>query len=266
MGNQSSSESLASTQSIVNQINNISNENCINLCSSSIQDIHILIQDSDIEGNINAQAACSILGASCVLKASLSSDVQNTEKNKQLGLAMQEEDPIALIGPSSSSTINETSNQSVANRVTNILNSTCQANSVQSADDVNIEVIGSKVVGNINVDANGQITKSKCIIDNVSRTTLSNDLTNSQTAKTFQGSPLLFIILAIVAIAVMVMIVIVILGVGGLGVLGVGGVGALAVESGKNKPRGQRSRPTGPPPPYNMRPRPSAPPQTYRVR
>jgi hypothetical protein len=242
MGNSSSSESLVSTQSISNQINNVSNENCINACDSDISNINMIIENSDIEGDINVSAVCNILGASCILKASLSDTVQNTQKNKQLAETLQESDPFTWFSSSSANTT-EDSNESIANRVSNIMNSTCQNDSDDSVSGVNIELIGDRVGGSLNVDAKGNITKSQCIIDNVSRTTLSNDQTNSQTAKVMQGSPILFAILGIVIIVVIVMIGLVILGVGGLGVLGAGGV--LMGEFSKKPPQGMQRPPQG---------------------
>ena len=265
MGNQSSSESLASTQSVSNQINNVSNENCITACTSDIRDSNIKIIDSNVRGNVSISAVCNILGSSCVLKAALSNSIQNTQKNKQLGETMQSASPLTWFSNQSNSTT-ESSNENISNRVSNIVNSTCQNTSSENVEGINIEIIGSSVGGNVNLSADGDISKSQCIIDNTTRTTLSNDQTNSQTAKVMQGSPLLFGIIAVVIVVVVVMIGIVILGVGGLGVLGVGAVG---MKSLKKKPQNR-----GPPPQYKQRPsappmykpRPSAPPQVYRAK
>lgn len=237
MGNQSSTESLASTQSITNQINNVANENCITACTSELSDVNVIIENSDVEGDINISAVCNILGSSCVLKAALSNSVQNVQKNKQLGETMQSASFLTWFSNQNNDTV-ESSNQSTANRVSNIINSTCQNNSTNSVDGVNIEVLaGSKVGGNINVQSDGTISKSQCIIDNTIRTTLSNDQTNDQTAKVFQGSPILFGIIAVVIVVVVIMIGIVILGVGGLGAAGLGVVGMEALKKSRNKPR-----------------------------
>ena len=259
MGNQSSTQSLASTQAISNQINNVSNENCITACDSDVSNINMLIENSDIEGNINISAVCSVIGSSCILKAALSNSVQNTQKNSQSAEAMQESDPLSWFS-SSTSDQQEDSNQSTANRVSNIINSTCQNNSTSNVDGINIELIGDKVGGNVNVNSAGSVSKSQCILDNASRTTLANDQSNSQTAKVMQGSALLFGIIAVVIVIVVIMIGLVILGMGGIG-----GIFALKGLSEKGNPQGNTMRPGMPP---GMRPGmpPGMRPTTYRVR
>ena len=257
MGGQQSSMSLANSQSVQNQINNVSNENCITACTASISDININIKDSDIAGNVSVGSVCSILGSSCTLKASLSSSVQNDLANKQSATTVQETDPLSMLGsifggPSSST--NESSNQAVSNKVSNIMNSTCQNKSSTSTSGVNIQLDGDKVGGNVDLSATGVVSNAKCMIDNVARTTLSNKLTNSQTAKVMQGSPILFAIIGIVIIIVVVMIGIVIFGIGGLGVY----------EAPGARPPG--ARPPGARPPGARPPGARPPPYSYRVR
>jgi hypothetical protein len=261
MGGQQSNMSLANSQSVQNDINNVSNENCITACTTSISDININIKDSDIAGNVSVGAVCSILGSSCTLKASLSSSVQNDLANKQSATTVQETDPLSMLGsifggPSSST--NESSNQAVSNKVSNIMNSTCQNKSSTSTSGVNIQLDGDKVGGNVDLSATGVVSNAKCVIDNVARTTLSNKLTNSQTAKVMQGSPILFAIIGIVIIIVVVMIGIVIFGIGGLGVY----------EATKKTPgaRPPGARPPGARPPGARPPGARPPPYSYRVR
>ena len=263
MGGQQSSESMASTQSISNQINNISNQSCINSCTTEVDDVNMVIEDSTIEGNVNVTSVCDILGATCMLKASMSNDVHNQQKNKQQGTELQENDPFNVFGSlfGMSSSISESNKQSTSNRVSNIMNSTCQENSNSSTQDVNIEIIGSKVGGDVNVSSDGSISKTQCTLENVARNTLANDQSNTQKATIAQGSPLLFAIIAVVIVVVVIMIGVVILGVGGLGAVGVGG---LAYEEFTKSPSpSQQPRPSAPPP---YKPRPSAPPQRgYRA-
>lgn len=246
MGNQSSTESLASTEEITNQINNVSNENCITACDSSISNIDMVIEDTTIEGNVNISAVCNILGASCILKAAMSNSIQNTQKNKQLAETLQSGSPLLLFS-TQNNTQSESNNQDISNRVSNIMNSTCQNNSTTSVDGVNVELIGDTIGGNLNINSDGNINKSSCILNNVARTTLANDQTNSQTAKALQGSPLLFAMLAVVIVIVVVMIGIVILGVGGIGALGVGAAIVHEVKKPKKsmRPSGQGMRPSG---------------------
>ena len=277
-GGQSTSISLASTQDVENKINTVSKENCITACTADTSGISINIEDSDIEGNISVGTVCNILGSSCTLKASLSTSVQNTLKNQQTAKTVSENDPLNVLGSlfGQSSTTNETSNQSTSNRVSNIMNATCQNKSTSKTSGVNIQVEGSKVGGNVTVGSTANVSNAKCILDNVSRTTVSNNLSNKQSAKIFQGSPILFAIIGVVIIIVVVMIGAVILGVGGLAGLGI-------YEGTKKSPLppglGPGGRPMGPPGGRPMGPpggRPMGPPggrprlpprpQSYRVR
>lgn len=237
MGGTQSSESMVSMQSITNEINNISNENCIQTCTSKTSDVSVILEGSTIRGDINISSYCSIMGSSCSLKASLTTDLHNTQKTKQAGTLLDEQDPLCILGDlfGDSASITENSNESIANRVTNILNSICQQQSSSTTEDINVELVNDNVIGNINITSGAQVSKTNCIIDNMARTTIANDQTTDQSEKLLQGSPLLFAIIGIVILVVIIMIGIVILGVGGLGTAGVLGVGYLAVENSKNK-------------------------------
>ena len=82
MGGTSSRISLANTQSVTNAINNVSNESCISSCTSKTEDIHINDTGGTLN-NLNIGTVCNIIGASCVLKASLTNTIQNKLTNKQ---------------------------------------------------------------------------------------------------------------------------------------------------------------------------------------
>ena len=272
MGGTSSRISLANTQSVTNAINNISNESCINSCKSNTSDIHVVATNSTLN-NLTIGTVCNIIGASCVLKASLTNTIQNKLTNKQKATTVQESDPLSLMGSFFGETTgtNESSNQSISNRVSNLLNSTCQNNTSSTTDGVYINLNNVDVTGTINVGTSANISKTSCILDNVARTTLSNTEANSQSAKVMQGSPLLFAIIGLVIVAVVIMIILVIVGAGALGVMKIGphALGSMAPKtSSRSSPRPslhpssppqRRIPPIRPPPPGN--PPPSFPPQ-----
>ena len=247
MGGTQSSEALVSTQETVNAINSISNENCINSCTSQINDVVLDISYSDLSG-INIGAICNILGASCVLKASLSNQLTNKNIANQKGESMQEIDPL-MLGQMSSATVNETTSQVISNRVTNILNSTCQQIDTNNISDIDIELTHDVVTGVINLESQGKIEKTSCILNNVSRNIISNENDTEQSAKIMQGSPLLYLIMAAVVIGCLVVGVILILGLAKV---------ASNYESKKKMPPGSRPMPPGSipmpvrrgPPPY----------------
>lgn len=259
---QSASTSLVNNQSISNQISNVSNENCITACNSSVSNSSILLDDSTVEGNVSVSAVCNILGSSCVLKASLSTDLHNTNKSQQTAETMQENDPFSILGSLFGMNTNnsETDNQSTTNRVSNIMNSVCQNKATTQDSGVNIQIIGSTVGGNVSIDADGSVSNTKCVIDNVARTKIVNDNSSSQKSAILQGSPLLFAIVGVVVVIVVVMIGIAIVGVAGAGALG---AGAIAYgEINKSSSSTKQAAPAG----GVARPPPVRAPQAYRVR
>lgn len=236
MGGVHSTQSQVSNQAIMNKINNISNEKCITSCTSKLSDITVDIQNSVFDGDINIGSYCNIIGASCVLKASLSNDIQNTQKLDQSNNRVDEQDPFSFLSlmMGDYGTQDEVNNQTISNRITNVLNSICENEADESLSGVNIHLVGDTIRGNLNVEAAGTVSNTKCVLDNVVRNTISNDQVATQKNKLVQGSPLLFAIIAVVIIAVIIMFVILILGVGLIGAGTVGGGAYLIHEHNKN--------------------------------
>ena len=240
MGGVHSTQSQVSNQAIMNKINNISNEKCVTSCTSTLSDINVDLINSTFYGDINIGSYCNILGASCTLKASLTNDVQNTQKLDQTNNRVDEQDPISICSllAGDYGTQDEVNNQTISNRITNILNSICQNQANPTTSGVDIHLVGDTVEGNLNVEAAGTVSNATCILDNVVSNTISNDQVAKQSNKLIQGSPLLFAIIAAVIIAAMIMIVILFLGVGGVGV-----VGLKAVESSKQRQQNPYQQP-----------------------
>ena len=86
-------QSIAQSNSmqVVNNISQISNEKCVNLCVNST-DIDVDIVNSTA-GNITLGTYCSVNGASCTLKSALSNTITNVLTSTQKSTEKDEEDP-----------------------------------------------------------------------------------------------------------------------------------------------------------------------------
>ena len=265
MGGIQSTRSMESSQSTLNQINNVSNQSCVTSCSTNTSDTSIVIDSSTVNGDINVMSVCNITGASCVLKASMTNDLHNTQKTEQEMKKVEEDDPInilpmAIFGDSSNDS--QRSNQSITNRVSNVLNSTCQNTATSNISGTTITVKnGAEVNGNINVNAHGNIDKTSCILNNVAKNMITNDQFAKQRNKVFQGSPILFVIVAIVICVIGGLLVVLLLGVGGMAFkMSKGAKGAKGAPPPGAPPPGARAPPPGAraPPPGARAPPPRA--------
>ena len=177
-------QSIAQSNSmqVVNNISQISNEKCVNLCVSSV-DIDVDIVNSTV-GNITLGTYCSVNGASCTLKSALSNTITNVLTSTQKSTEKDEEDPtnflntLAEMGESQS--IDQSNYQRVVNNVTQQMNSVCM-NKDMNSGKAPIHLVNTKA-GNISYTANDQVSNTNCVIDNIATNTTNNSLTNSQTA------------------------------------------------------------------------------------
>jgi hypothetical protein len=258
MGGISSTRSQESNQDTLNSINNVSNENCITACTSATNDVDIQITDSTIDGDINVQSICTITGASCTLKAAMTNDLHNTQKTDQDLKKIEEDDPLnilpmGLVGDHSSDS--QISNQSITNRVSNIMNATCQFSSTATTSDITIGVTGSTVKGSINVTASSKIDKTSCMLSNVASNIITNDQSAKQKNKVFQGSPFLFAFILIGVCVIGGLAVVLLLGLGGMGVMAIHHKHPHGPPGARHPPPGMRP-PPGTRPPPGMRPPP----------
>lgn len=187
-------------------ISQISNEECINYVTNDAQ-IITNIDDSTI-GNLEITEAAFLNSPSCILKASLDSTLTNTLTNKQnaqitdMAGLFTALDALARIGGSDS--INQENYQIISNEVTQQMNSLCtNYATVQGAIINNID---DSKVRNLIITANAQSDKSSCVIDNMSKSYISNNETNDQTAKiTRMGILAIILMLLLVAAFIFIM-------------------------------------------------------------
>lgn len=191
----------SSYENVSNQVSQISNEECINFCSNDTN--FIVNQTGGDIGNLKIGQGCFINSPSCVLKASLDTELINTLSNIQKseistpGGIFGALDQLASIGNSES--IDESNYQNIVNQSTQQMNSLCM-NHVDVGGTIVYNISGGRVK-NLILGKKGQISKSRCVIDNMSKFYAQNSETNEQTAKiekTAIGAGLLLIILIII--------------------------------------------------------------------
>jgi len=188
-------------QDVSNQISQISNEECINFCSNNT-DIIVNQTGGDI-GNLKIGEGCFINSPSCILKASLDSSIVNTLASEQ---ASSISNPGGIFGAledlasaGSSENITESNYQFITNQATQQMNSLCM-NHVESGGTITYNISEGRVK-NLVLGKKDQITKSKCVIDNMSKFYAQNNESNKQTAKIATagiGAGLILIILIII--------------------------------------------------------------------
>jgi len=181
-----------SEQDTSNRITQISNESCVNACVIGGNNTVINISNTTIRGDINYSSACIISGAGCTLKASLDSALLNTQTSQQDASISEEEDPFTLLNQlfdiGSSDNISESNFQSISNEITQIMNSTCQNNQEISNNDLTLFLSNDDIEGSVNLTASGSITNTQCILNNMSKSYVKNDQSNSQKASISKGS------------------------------------------------------------------------------
>jgi hypothetical protein len=177
-------QSIAQSNSmqVVNNISQISNEKCVNLCVDS-SDLSITITNSTIK-KFTVGTYCSVNGASCTLKSALTDSITNVLTSTQNSTEKDEEDPtnflntLAEMGENQS--IDQSNYQRVVNNVTQQMNSVCMNKSMNS-NKAPIHLVNVNI-GDFDYVSNHTVSNTNCVIDNVASNTTNNSLTNSQTA------------------------------------------------------------------------------------
>jgi hypothetical protein len=192
-----------SVENVSNQISQLSNEYCINFCTNDTS-ITLNIDNSEI-GNIKIDTACFVDSASCNLKSSLDSTLINSLSNFQKGDITDLSGPftfldaLARIGGGDNIDLNNY--QNISNESTQQMNSICQTNAT-STGPILINLDNDKVE-NLIVDKKAGISKSNCVIDNMSKFYAQNSEKNSQVA-TITRAGILAILALIIAIAIVI--------------------------------------------------------------
>ena len=172
----------SNSMQVRNNISQISNQKCVNLCLSN-QRVKLEVIRSTI-GHVKIGTVCSINGASCSLKATLSNEVINDLTNTQDAKLKIQEDPWTflnnLTSMGGSQTVEQYNYQRVTNNITQQMNSVCMNKSMNS--DAPEMIYIDAVAGNLDVTTTQTISNTSCIIDNSASNITNNNLSNSQTA------------------------------------------------------------------------------------
>lgn len=187
-------------------ISQISNEECINYITNDSQIITNI--DNSTIGNLTIEELALLNSPSCILKASLDSSLVNTLSNKQsaqitdMAGLFTALDALARIGGSDS--ISQENYQIISNESTQQMNSLCaNYSTTQGAIINNIE---NSKVRNVYITSNAESDKSSCIIDNMTKSYISNNESNDQSAKiTRMGIMGIILMLLLVAALIFVM-------------------------------------------------------------
>jgi len=194
----------SSYQKVSTQISQISNEECINYVTNDATIITNI--DGGTYGNIEESEVALLNSPSCILKASLDSELINTLSDKQsaqitdMAGLFTALDALARIGGSDS--ISQDNYQDITNESTQQMNSLCLNYSVTQGAIINN--IKDAKVRNLIITANSTSDKSSCVIDNMAKSYISNNETNDQTAKITRIGigAILLLLLLIVALGV----------------------------------------------------------------
>ena len=177
------SQMQQSIQSTKNRLLQVSRESCQNIAELDSENISVVIENTTIYGNLNFEIKAQVMGASCVLKNSLSSAIQNSQGSKQS--ASDSNDIVSalaeMLGVSHGQ--NQSSNQSIINDVTQALTSLCQSKSIARESSKTYTIDGDTIYGDVDYFSDAQNKSTNCILDNIARAELKNSQTNDQSEK-----------------------------------------------------------------------------------
>jgi hypothetical protein len=193
---------ISLANSIVNNaIQDVGNY-CSISCNDNISNLNVVL----IGGNdtVNINQSCSIIGAECLIKNVMNSQIDNLVDNitKQINSAGS---IFSLLGPSSSETTNITS--SIKNQVSQLVSNTCV---IASNNDIsNVSVIAQDANLNLNLAQTGSVNRAECILDTVTKLLINNDIQNNVTQEE-SGLSLAGFLGIIILICIVIILVIII--------------------------------------------------------
>jgi len=196
--------SVNTAANVVNQVsvNNIYQESssiCNANCNSSIDDVDIIVRESDVPDGISVNASCSA-DALCTMKTNL--DAIATQQLDAVQTAEAEAPGNAAFVTWPGFSVNTTFNfvnQVLSNSVTQVINSVCNSTANDTINNVTV-FLDNSTVQFIDISATGS-AKSECAIENTASVSVSQAAASSQTATSTAGSVLVLVFM-IIAIAV----------------------------------------------------------------
>lgn len=197
MGSQDEQVSLATN--IANQaLQNISNY-CTITCTNDVNNVDITIIGGDT--TINLEQTCSAVGAECIIKNVIQSEIDNMIDN----MVKQQESNLgifSLLGPSSTETTNISN--AIKNQVAQLITNNCAISSDNQT--TNISIFAQDADTKLNFVQNGNVSKASCALDTVAKLVLNNQVTNSVTQSESSCGEILWILIVVAIIIFLVLV------------------------------------------------------------
>lgn len=197
MGSQDEQVNVA-TDIANSALQNITNY-CSITCTNDVNNVDITIIGG--ESTINLGQTCSAVGAECIVKNVIQSQIDNMIDNmikqSQSNLGI-----FSLLGPAS----NE--NTSIANAIKNQVSQLITNNCAISSDNeiTNVSIFAQDANTKLNFVQNGNVSKASCALDTVAKLVLNNQVTNSVTQTQSSCGEILWILILVAVIIFLVLI------------------------------------------------------------
>jgi hypothetical protein len=228
MGSQDEQVSLATN--ITNQaLQNISNY-CTITCTNDVNNVDITIIGGDT--TINLEQTCSAVGAECIVKNVIQSQIDNMIDN----MIKQQESNLgifSLLGPSSTESTNISN--AIKNQVSQLITNNCAISSDNQT--TNISIFAQDAATKLNFIQNGNVSKASCALDTVAKLVLNNQVTNSVSQGESSCGDILWILIVVSVIILLILlfpILSAVFGTAGRAVKGVGRVIPADKKTNKN--------------------------------
>jgi hypothetical protein len=189
---------------IANSITNNALESIANYCSITCNDNISNLDVVIVGGNdtVNINQSCSIIGAECLIKNIMSTQIDNLVSNiinqKQLDKSIFD-----LLGPATSETVSITN--ALKNQMSQLITSTCSISSDNSIS--NVGVFSQDANLDLKISQTGTINNTQCILDTVSKILINNDIKNNVEQSTSGLSIGKFIIIVILICIIIALVI-----------------------------------------------------------
>jgi hypothetical protein len=195
MGSQD--EQIKTATSIANQALQQVTNYCTITCENDISNLDITIIGG--ESTVNIEQTCSIMGSECMIKSLLQTQINNLIKNilkqtqSNLGI-------FSLLGPGMNASVDI--GNAIKNQISQIVTNSCVVANEQTI--TNTSVFAQDANTTLNFIQNGDINKSQCALDTVTKLVLNNSVLNNvdQDQSSCGDILTILIIIGIIAIAI----------------------------------------------------------------
>ena len=182
-------KSVEKTQTRISQI---SNQTCLNVCAQNDSSNTYVIGAENVD--INDIQRCTVSGASCILKSSLSSSITSRQSDIQKVKT--------AIASFQNTKVSNDNYQSISSDTSQYVNESCGNRSEQSRSGTNVykNIKG----GTINTGQLGFVGHSGCVLNNMSRAITNTDQENDQSVTQSGLGGIIGMILLILFIGVLI--------------------------------------------------------------